>query len=189
MLFILYSNYSKAQSKKDSVSKISFSSYIGKSITQKDLNKNISNGFIAMTGLEYRLNKKSFIVGEINFDTYNYKNEGTTFSINNNLSIISVSLLHKYVWFNKKLEPYIKYGFGIASLTYPKVDESKQNYLFVQNETNYCLHYQASVGLKYGITLAYGIFADVGFQQYLSKNIFNKQFNNLLFRIGIISSL
>ena len=89
-------------------SKIFFSSHVGLGKISGDLKENFSIGFQAMTGIEYKLNKHSSIVGELNFDGYGYNKKTSTYDLSGTVNNIPATVFYKYTFGNKKLMPYFK---------------------------------------------------------------------------------
>ena len=104
-------------------SKVFFSSHFGLGKISGDLKENFSIGTQAMTGIEYRFNKRSSIVGELNFDGYGYKKNSNTFSFSGTVNNIPATVFYKYTFGNKKLFPYLKIGVGAAKISAPQVTE------------------------------------------------------------------
>lgn len=140
-----------------------------------------------MTGLEYRLKAHHSVFGEINFDTYKYTLGSSTYSINGNLSTISLTLGYKYLFSVKRFSPYLKAGAGAANVSMPFA-ETKSGFTSVNNQSNLSFQYQFSGGLNYNLGKSYSVFADAGYQQYLTRNFINQNLSNTGFRIGVTSS-
>lgn len=173
-------NYSKK-------TQLLFTSYMGKSKVVNSLKDNIDNGFLAMTGIELQFEKHGSVYGEINFDGYNFQKQYGNLSLKNSLNTIALTVGYKYRFSNKKLSPYIKTGLGIANISYPVVD-AKSSSTSIENSSKLCIQFQASTGFVYKINKSYGVFADVGFQQYQTQNYLNQNLPLIGFKIGIISS-
>lgn len=184
-LFIINAN---AQQKDSTKPKIFFTSYIGKSNVTNSLKANIDNGFIAMTGIELQFKTHHTIYGEINFDSYNYNKELTNISINNSLNTMALTVGYKQYFTSNKFCPFIKLGIGVANISYPVI-AIKNNYTSITNSNEISFQYQASTGLQYNINKTYGLFADVGFQQYYTKQFFANNIQAITYKIGITSSL
>ena len=190
ILFAISHNLLFAQEKpmqKDS--KIFFSSHFGLGKISGDLKENFSIGTQAMTGIEYRFNKHSSIVGELNFDGYGYKKKSNTFSFSGTVNNIPATIFYKYTFGNKKLFPYLKLGVGAAKISAPQVTE-KLGFTTIENKSTIVAQAQAALGLSYEFRKGYIIFAESALQQYGKINVLaNKTILAAAFRVGISTAL
>ncbi len=170
-------------------SKVFFSSHFGLCKISGDLKENFSIGTQAMTGIEYRFNKHSSIVGELNFDGYGYKKNSNTFSFSGTVNNIPATVFYKYTFGNKKLFPYVKLGVGIAKISAPQVTE-KLGFTTIENKSTIVAQAQAALGLSYEFRKGYIVFAESALQQYGKiKVLENKTILVTAFRVGISTSL
>ena len=186
----MHANLLLAQTEtKQKDAKIFFSSHIGIGIVLGDLKENISRGFQAMTGIEYKFNKHSSIVGELNFDGYSYKKNTATYSFDGTVNNTPVTLFYKYTFGNKKLFPYIKLGAGAARVSAPEVEE-KLGFTTIQNKATIVAQAQVALGLNYEIRKGYIIFAETAAQQYGKIKVLNdKTISVIACRVGISTAL
>ena len=190
LLLAICQNLLFAQEKpKQKDSKIFFSSHFGLGKISGDLKENFSTGTQAMTGIEYKFNKHSSIVGELNFDGYGYKKKSNTFSFSGTVNNIPATVFYKYTFGNKKLLPYLKLGVGAAKVSAPEVIENF-GFTTIQNNSAFVTQAQAAVGLNYEFRKGYIIFVESALQQYGNiKVLSNKSILITAFRIGISTAL
>ena len=188
-IFFINENIFAQDGKTLKESKVFFSSHFGLCKISGDLKENFSIGTQAMTGIEYRFNKHSSIVGELNFDGYGYKKNSNTFSFSGTVNNIPATVFYKYTFGNKKLFPYVKLGVGIAKISAPQVTE-KLGFTTIENKSTIVAQAQAALGLSYEFRKGYIVFAESALQQYGKiKVLENKTILVTAFRVGISTSL
>ncbi len=169
--------------------KIFFSSYIGTGNVKGNLSGNVSSGFQAMTGAEYKFNKHSSIAGEINFDTYGYNDAMANYDLKGSLNTIPLSLFYKYTFGTGKWLPYLKAGGGIAMLSVPVLTQ-KENFTKIANSNAVVAHAHFVAGLHYKLNPQYLLFTECAWQQYGKLKLLQNQSLQLLaFRIGVSAAL
>jgi hypothetical protein len=82
-------------------SKIFFSSFVGIGTARGDLSMTTSSGLQAMTGIEYKFNRRSSVVGELNFDGYSFTKSNPDYSLSGSLNTIPITVLYKYTFGEK----------------------------------------------------------------------------------------
>ena len=186
---VIFINFCNAQNNTvTKQSKIFFSSYIGLANAVGDIESDVSTGFQAMTGIEYKLNKHSSICGEINFDSYNYTQTNSTYKLSGSLNTIPLTVYYKHYLNTKKYQPYFKLGVGVANVSVPVV-EQKNGFTNIQNENAFIGQYQASIGLNYNLKPDYIFFIELGYQGFANTSLLNNQFSNAAIRIGLSTAL
>ena len=188
MALVLLSVSCYSQTKSVKQSKLFFTSYIGIANAIGDIKSNVSNGFQAMTGIEYKLNKHSSICGEINFDTYSYVKNGSTYKLDGTLNTIPLTVYYKHYLNQKKIRPYFKLGAGVANISKPII-EQKTGFTNIKNESAFTGQYQASIGLNYNLKPDYIFFIEAGYQGFSNTSLLNNQFSNAAIRVGLSTAL
>ena len=142
-----------------------------------------------MQNQQYKLNKHSSIVGELNFDGYGYNKKTSTYDLSGTVNNIPATVFYKYTFGNKKLMPYFKLGLGAAKVSAPSVTE-KIGFTTIQNNSSIVTQGQIALGLNYEFRKGYIIFAESAIQQYGKiKVLENKSILVTAFRVGISTAL
>lgn len=189
VFIISYMQFYAQAIKKTTTPKIYFSSHIGIGLVKGHLSSNVKRGFQAMTGIEYKFNNHTSVVGELNFDGYSYKKTTDLYSIDGLVNNIPLTLFYKYTFGIKKWLPYTKFGLGSAKVTVPLALQNN-NFTIIKNSSIILMQFQTALGLNYEIKKGYLSFIEVGYQQFgKNKLLYNKQLNVLGFKIGIATAL
>ncbi len=170
-------------------SKIFFSSFIGIGTARGDISTTTSSGLQAMTGIEYKFNPHSSVVGELNFDGYSYIKITPNYSLSGSLNTIPITVLYKYTVGKNRWLPYFKTGIGIARVSVPMIFQ-KMGFTTVVNKTASALQGQIALGINYALNKQYFIFSEAAYQQFSKLKLLNNQsFGVSAFRIGISTAL
>ena len=168
--------------------KIFFTSYVGLAKTDAGTQIAKSNGFQAMTGIEYKIKGNSAIYGEINFDSYKYSKQTPFYSINGNISTIPITVGFKQYFLKSKIKPYFKLGVGLANITKPEVTYIA-GFTSINNQSKIVTQYQTNAGINYSFKPDYRIFVEVGYQHFSNNNLLNQTYSNKALRVGLSTAL
>jgi Outer membrane protein beta-barrel domain len=169
--------------------KIYVSSYAAPAFVLGASKEKISSGFQAMTGIEYNFNQKLAIIGELNFDTYNYKDKGPTYALEGSGNFIPLSISLRYFLNKSKLAPYIRAGGGVARISLPTVNVDN-GFTTIGSASAFVGQVQASVGVNYMLKPQYHLFAEVAGQNYGKSKLLGDQSLSLIaIRVGIRTPL
>ncbi len=191
LLLTLESFYSLKAQKEDPIKtdKIFFTSFIGIGMARGDISTTTSSGLQAMTGIEYKFNPYSSVIGELNFDGYSYMKMTTDYSLSGSLNTIPITILYKYTLGKNTWLPYFKTGLGIARVSVPMLFQNA-GFTSVNNSTSFALQCQIALGMNYTINKQYLIFSEAAYQQYAKLKVLNNQSLGVsAFRIGISTAL
>ncbi len=168
--------------------KLFFTSYIGLAKTDAGNQIAKSNGFQAMTGIEYKIKGSTAIYGEINFDSYKYSKQTAFYSINGNISTIPVTVGYKQYFLKTKVNLYFKLGGGLANITKPEVTYNG-GFTTINNQSKIVPQYQINIGINYSFKPDYRIFVEGGYQHFSNNALLNQTYSNKAFRIGLSTAL
>jgi Outer membrane protein beta-barrel domain len=192
-LFILFfftiKGVSQSASEKSKPSKLYVSSYAAPAFILGDIKERITGGFQAMTGIEYNFNKRLAIVGELNFDTYNYKESGTTYTIDGSANFIPLTISLRYFLSENRLTPYVRAGGGLARIALPTV-KVNNGFTTIGSSSTFVGQIQAAIGINYMLKPQYNFFAEFASQSFGKTDLLRNQNLSLLaVRVGIRTPL